>query len=126
MSFANFNILPGVLSLIPKTPVQYRLANETKVNQYGQVESGYGEWIDAVGIVQPATKSNTPVEGIDLTKTSVQAWICDADLHTTDEGHKTPDQIRYCGRIYNVIVVTDWLAYDNFKSYTCQEASNLG
>lgn len=124
MSYANWNILPAVLTLIPKTPVQYRFALESSDNEFGQVVAGYGEWIDAVGIVQPAEKSMRHSEGIEITPGRVQVWICGTNLHATD-GQSAPDQICYEGKIYNVISVNEWYAYDGWTNCICQEVRNI-
>lgn len=124
MSFANHNILDIALSLIPPTTVQIRKNLGTKVNAYGQVEAEYGEWIDVYGIVQPGGEQNEHTEGIDFAKKHVTVWLRGIALDGTHI-QWAPDQIRYVGKIFNVIGVKDWFPYDNFKECECVEVLNL-
>lgn len=124
MSFANHNILDIALSIIPPTIVQIRKNLGTKVNKYGQMEAGYGEWIEVYGIVQPGAEVNEHTEGIDFSKKKVTIWLRGVALDGTHI-QWAPDQIRYVGRIFNVDSVTDWFPYDNYRQCECSEAINL-
>lgn len=124
MSFANHNILDIALSLIPPTIVQIRKNLGTTVNNYGQVEATYGEWIEVYGIVQPGSEVNEHVEGVDFSKKHVTIWLRGIALDGTHL-QWAPDQIRYEERIYNVVGVKDWYPYDNFRECDCVEALNL-
>lgn len=124
MSFANHNILDIALSLIPPTVVQIRKNLGTVVNKYGQVETGYSEWIDVYGIVQPGSEQNEHTNGIDFSKKRVTIWLRGISLDGTHI-QWAPDQIRYVGGIYNVVGVKDWYPYDNYKECECVEAVNI-
>lgn len=124
MSFSNLNLLPQALSLIPPTPFQYRKFSNNEIDEYGQVTIGYGEWKEAYGIVVPAGRAMQNVEGIDLTQNRVSVFIKGVELDATYE-QRSPDQIRYLGRIYNVIQVNDWFSYDDFHNVTAQEVKNI-
>lgn len=124
MSFANHNILDIALSLIPPTVVQIRKNLNTNDNAYGQVSAAYSEWVDVYGIVQPGGESNEHTNGIDYSKKRVSIWLRGVDL-TGTHIQEAPDQIRYVGRIYNVVDVDDWFPYDNYRKCDCVEAVNL-
>lgn len=124
MSFANHNILDIALSIIPPTLVQARKSLGTKINRYGQSEAAYTEWVEVYGIVQPGSERNEHIEGMDYSKKYVSIWLRG---YTLDGTHLdwSPDQIRYMGRIFNVIDVDDWYSYDNFRKCECVEVLNL-
>ncbi len=124
MSFANHNILDIALSLIPPTIVQIRKNLGTKVNKYGQMEATYGEWVEVYGIVQPGSEQNEHTEGVDFSKKHVTIWLRGIALDGTHI-QWAPDQIRYVGKIFNVIGVKDWYPYDNYKECECVEVLNL-
>lgn len=124
MSFANHNILDIALSIIPPTVVQIRKAVKTEDNAYGQVSASYTEWVDVYGIVEPGSETNEHVHGIDFSKKRVSIWLRGVDL-TGTHIQEAPDQIRYVGRIYNVVDVDDWFSYDNYRKCDCVEATNL-
>ncbi|MBO6031864.1 MAG: head-tail adaptor protein [Prevotella sp.] len=124
MSFANNNILDIALSLIPPTAVQIRKNTGSTFNKYGQAVATYGDWIEVYGIVQPGSEQNEHVEGIDLSKKRVTIWLRGVALDGTHI-QWAPDQIRYVGRIFNVVGVKDWYPYDNYRECECVEAINL-
>lgn len=124
MSFANHNILDIALSIIPPTIVQIRKNLGTKVNKYGQVEAVYGDWIEVYGIVQPGSEQNEHTEGVDFSKKRVRIWLRGVALDGTHI-QWAPDQIRYVGKIFNVVDVSDWFPYDNYRECECVEVLNL-
>lgn len=124
MSFANHNILDIALSLIPPTVVQIRKNLGTTVNKFGQATASYGEWIGVYGIVQPGGESNEHTEGIDISKNHVTIWLRGIALDGTHI-QWTPDQIRFVGKIFNVVDVKDWFPYDKYRECTCVEVLNL-
>ena len=124
MSFANHNILDIALSLIPPTRVQIRKNIGTNVNKYGQSEAAYGDWIEVYGIVQPGAEQNEHTQGVDFSKKRVSIWLRGIALDGTHI-QWAPDQIRYMDCIFNVVSVTDWYPYDNFRMCECVEAMNL-
>lgn len=125
MSFANWNLLDDALTLIPPTKVQYRVASKQTTTEFGQITNVYSEWKDAYGIVQPGGEHNEHTEGIDFSKSRVSIWLRGVKLTGTSTGSsRTPDQIRYVGRIYNVVSVDDWYPYDNYRKCDCVEATN--
>jgi len=124
MSFANHNILDIALSIIPPTVVQIRKNLGTIVNKYGQSEATYGEWIEVYGIVQPGSEQNEHTEGIDFSKKRVTIWLRGIALDGTHI-QWAPDQIRFVGKIFNVVGVKDWFPYDNYRECECVEVMNL-
>lgn len=125
MSFANHNILDIALSIIPPTVVQIRKNQGTVVNKYGQSEASYSEWIEVYGIVQPGAEQNEHTQGVDFSKKRVTIWLRGVALDGTHL-QWAPDQIRYVGKIFNVIGIKDWFPYDNYRECECVEAMNLG
>ena len=127
MSFANWNLLDEALTLIPPTKVQYRKWLVNKTDKFGRIAAGYSDWMDAFGIVQPNGESNEHVEGFDFSKSRVTIWLRGVELTGTGTvNDRSPDQIRYVGKVYNVMTVDNWLPYDNYRRCDCVEASNLG
>ena len=124
MSFANHNILDIALSIIPPTVVQIRKNLGTKVNRYGQSEAAYSDWIEVYGIVQPGGERNEHIERVDFSRKYVSIWLRGIALDGTNI-EWAPDQIRYMGKIFNVISVDDWYPYDNFRKCECVEVNNL-
>lgn len=124
MSFANHNILDIALSLIPPTVVQIRFDRKGHDNSYGQVGATYSDWIDVYGIVQPGGEQMEHVEGIDFAKKRVSIWLRGEDLNG-NHIQEAPDQIRFVGRLYNVVSVDDWFPYDNYKRCECVEVLNM-
>lgn len=124
MGFANWNLLPLILKQLPGTPFEYRIHEDTKINEFGQAEGGYGEWKKGYGIVQPASEGNEHVEGVDITRKSVNVWIYGVRLTGTYR-QDSSDQIRYLGKVYNVVSVDDWDAYDSYCKCTCQEVRDM-
>lgn len=124
MSFANHNILDIALSIIPPTIVQIRKNLGTTVNKYGQAEANYGEWVGVYGIVQPGSEQNEHTEGVDFSKKHVTIWLRGIALDGTHI-QWAPDQIRFVGKIFNVIGVKDWFPYDNYRECECVEVLNL-
>lgn len=125
MSFANHNILDIALSIIPPTVVQIRKNLGTAVNKYGQSTASYSDWIEVYGIVQPGGEQNEHTQGIDFSKKHVTIWLRGVALDGTHI-QWAPDQIRFVGRIFNVVGVKDWYPYDNYRECECVEALNLG
>lgn len=64
------------------------------------------------------------VEGIDFAKKRVSIWLRGEDLNG-NHIQEAPDQIRFVGRIYNVVSVDDWFPYDNYKRCECVEVLNM-
>lgn len=124
MSFSNLNLLPQALSLIPPVTFQYRKFAKNTIDEFGQAVIGYGEWIEAYGIVVPAGKAMQNVEGLHMTPNRVNVFIKGVELDATCE-QRSPDQVRFLGRIYNVIQVNDWFAYDDFHNVIAQEVKNI-
>jgi hypothetical protein len=58
--------------------------------------------------------------GIEQAKDLVTIFTQELDLVNTHfQIH--PDQIKYNGRIFNIISVSNWLPYDDWKSLVCVE-----
>lgn len=124
MSFSNLNLLPQALGIIPPTPFKYRKFLQSEVDEFGQCIAGYSEWTDAYGIVVPAGERMETVEGIQIVRKSVTAFIKGVVLAATHDQAST-DQIMFMGRIYNVTAVNDWFGYDDFHSVEAKEVVNI-
>lgn len=124
MSIYHENILERAFKIIPRSKFEYRLFIKTRINDYGQCEPEYTDWADGHGIVQPGIISSFGGKnvsekdykelGLDFSRCTVSVWIKDVNLRTL-KGSRTPDQIRWQGREFNIIHVSDWLGYDGWK-----------
>lgn len=128
------NILELALRVIPKNSFQYRHFLGGTPSDIGIVAQGYDEtWTNGYGLVQPGIISsfggNNVSEkeysdlGMDWSKRSCTVWVRNADLHAS-VNNNSPDQVKYQGRIYNVINVSDWEEYNGWQRVYCQELVN--
>ena len=128
-------LLRHAFGLIRKSRFDYRLDAGTVTNDFGQKVPSYGEWIPATGIVEPGLVSSFGSKnlqeisykdlGLDPSRKTITVWLEYSGIGTTADG-STCDQIRWNGRIYNVLRIEDWLEYDGWKRAYCQEIQNEG
>ena len=129
------NLLEQALKIIPRSNFQYRLFDKRETNEFGQVVPLYGEWHYGYGIVEPGIISSFGGKniqekdykdfGLDFSHETVTAWIRNVQIGTVSN-RDSPDQIRYGGKIWNVIQAANWNEYNGWRRCYCQEAKNLG
>lgn len=128
------NLLKQALRIVPPEKFQYRKVLSVETNDIGNTIPTFSEWSDTMGSVQPgltfsfnARGISSMLElkmvfkiGISQAKDIITVFTKDLDLVNT-HFQEQPDQIKYDGRIFNIISVSNWLPYDSWKSLVCVE-----
>lgn len=128
------NLLKKALRVVPSEIFQYRKVVSVETNEIGNTIPTFSEWTDTRGSVQPGLTFSFNARGIssviDLkmaykigitqAKDLITVFTKDLDLVNT-HFQEQPDQIKYNGRIFNIISVSNWLPYDSWKSLVCVE-----
>lgn len=133
------NILDIAMSVFAASPVgnpafHYRVFIGRTIDRYGQATSSYGPWKRSRGMVEPGIVSSfggKNIEekdykdfGLDFSMNNVTIWISAADLHTVCN-RESPDQIRYDGKVYNIIQCADWEGHNGWKRCYCQQDKSI-
>lgn len=128
------NLLKQALRVVPDETFQYRKVTKVETNDIGNTIPTFSEWSDTRGSVQPgltfsfnARGISSMIElkmaykiGITQAKDLITVFTQELDLVNT-HFQEQPDQIKYDGRIFNIISVSNWLPYDAWKSLVCVE-----
>lgn len=128
------NLLMSALRVIPRNRFQFRHFIEGSISEVGIAVQQYEQtWTDGYGMVQPGIISSFGGKnvsekeyhdlGMDFSRRSCTAWIRGANLHASVD-KSSPDQIKWCNDIYNVIHVSDWEDYNGWQRVYCQEVVN--
>lgn len=125
-------LLQKALKVVPPSTFEYRTVVSRTTNEIGNFVITYTDWIEASGSVQPglthsfnARGVSNPIQiakalGLDMSKDIVTVFAKGLDLNNIHD-QESPDQIRHNGRIYNIVSVSDWYPYDDWKSLICVE-----
>lgn len=125
-------LLKRALNVVPSVTFEYRIASGRTTNEIGNTITAYGDWTIAVGSVQPgltfsfnARSISNPIEiakkiGLDMSKEIITVFAKHINLNNIHD-MDTPDQVRYQGKIYNIMSVSNWYPYDDWKSLICIE-----
>lgn len=123
-------ILSKALRIIRRSSVEYRVYSGDSTNDYGIAIKTYGEWTHAEGIVEPGivsafggkniSEKDYEFLGFDWSRYYVTAWLRGANLSNIHSDTGT-DQIRYNGKIFNVIQIANWSEYDGWQRCYCVE-----
>jgi hypothetical protein len=125
-------LLKKALNIVPRVSFEYRVAQSRTTNEIGNTITTYSDWMTAYGSVQPgltfsfnARGVSNPIEiakkiGLDISKEIITVYAKGLNLSNV-HAEETPDQIRYQGKIYNIVSVSNWYHYDNWKSLICVE-----
>jgi len=128
------NLLKKALTIVPSETFQYRKVESVSTNEIGNTIATFSDWINTRGSVQPgltfsfnARGISSMIElkmaykiGITQAKDLITVFTKEIDLVNT-HFQQQPDQIKYDGRIFNIISVSNWLPYDSWKSLVCVE-----
>lgn len=128
------NLLKKALTVIPSETFQYRKVVSVATNEIGNTIATFSEWQNTRGSVQPGLTFSFNARGIssmmdlklafkigvDQSKDLITVFTKDIDLVNT-HFQEQPDQIKYDGRVFNIISVSNWLPYDSWKSLVCVE-----
>lgn len=124
------NLLIQALKIIEPNGFKYRKFNSGAVTDFGVATQAYGDWIVGTGIVQPGIISSFGGKnvsekeyddlGMDFSRHTVTVWVKNADLHT-NVLKRSPDQLQFNGKVYNIIHVSDWDGYNGWQRCYCQE-----
>lgn len=128
------NILAKALGLIRGSFVEARHYTTGTTNEFGISIKGYGEWAQYDGIVEPGivsafggkniSEKDYEFMGLDWSRYYVTAWIKGANLENIHSDTGT-DQIRYNGKVFNVIQIANWSEYDGWQRCYCVEDTNV-
>lgn len=126
------NLLKKALRIVPKSSFEYRTVVSFQTNDIGNTIPTYSEWVPTTGAVQPgltfsfnARGISNPIDmakriGIDQSKNIITVFVKDIELSNVST-QEEPDQIRYDGKVFNIMSVSNWYPYDDWKSLTCVE-----
>lgn len=126
------NLLKKALNIVHKSRFEYRRVLSFATNEIGNTIAQYSEWTATTGAIQPgltfsfnARGISNPIEmqkkiGIDQSKNIITVFVKDIELSNVST-QEEPDQIRYDGKVFNIMSVSNWYPYDDWKSLTCVE-----
>ena len=128
------NLLRRALTVIPKSAFDYRRVISVSTNSIGNSIATFSEWTSVLGAVQPGLTFSfnargissmvdilqTKKIGIDISKDMITVFVKGIDLVNV-HFKEQPDQIRYDGRTFNIISISNWFPYDDWKSLVCVE-----
>lgn len=128
------NLLRRALTVIPKSSFEYRRVVSVSTNSIGNSIATFSEWTSVLGAVQPGLTFSfnargissmvdilqTKKIGIDISKDMITVFVKGIDLVNV-HFKEQPDQIRYDGRTFNIISISNWFPYDDWKSLVCVE-----
>lgn len=128
------NLLKRALTVVPRSAFEYRQVISVSTNSIGNSIATFSEWTRVFGAVQPGLTFSfnargissmvdilqTKKIGIDISKDMITVFAKNIDLINV-HFKEQPDQIRYDGRTFNIISISNWYPYDDWKSLVCVE-----
>lgn len=117
---------------VPEVEFEYRVLEGKMTNEIGNQVATYGAWTKARGNIQPGlvqsfnargvadTGAIMKALGLDQSKRVMSVFAYGLKLRNVHD-QDMPDQIRYCGLVYNIWSVSDWFDYDGWKVLVCIE-----
>lgn len=128
------DILQTALRVIPKVKFQYRFFIERTINEFGQSVISYDDWQNVRGIVEPGVISSfggKNIEekdykqfGLDASRDIITVWMSGIKVGTLTS-KDCPDQVKYLGKVYNIVHVENWNSYNGWRRCFCEEAKNI-
>lgn len=122
------NILKTAMRTIGTERIEYRLYSGNTVNDAGVPSVSYSEWRPTRASVHPGIVSSFGGKGISekeyaelgftWARTNITIWLNDVGLRTS-ENENAADQIRFRGKVYNVLQVENWLEQNGWKRCYC-------
>lgn len=119
--------------LIPREKVEFRIAGDSYTDDYGIRHSTFGEWHEMMAHVHPGIVSSfggRNIEerdykdmGLDFSHRFMTVWCDDKDIRTIC-GRDSADQLRIRSMVFNVIHVADWIVFNGWKRFYCEEVIN--
>ena len=118
--------------VVPEVEFEYRVLDGKLTNEIGNQVAMYGAWTKARGNIQPGlvqsfnargvadTGAIMKALGLDQSKRVMSVFAYGLKLRNVHD-QDMPDQIRYCGLVYNIWSVSDWFDYDGWKALVCIE-----
>ena len=118
--------------VVPEVEFEYRVLEGKMTNEIGNQVAMYGAWTKARGNIQPGlvqsfnargvadTGAIMKALGLDQSKRVMSVFAYGLKLRNVHD-QDMPDQIRYCGLVYNIWSVSDWFDYDGWKALVCIE-----
>lgn len=124
------NIHKVASRLIPRETIEFRIAGESITDEYGVRHSTYGEWNPIKAHVHPGIVSSfggRNIEerdykdmGLDFSHRFMTVWCDDSDIRTVC-GRDSADQVRIRGMVFNIIHTADWIVFNGWKRFYCEE-----
>ena len=124
------NILNVALNIIGTSKFEFRKFVGKSVDEFGIPHVEYGPWTAHKGSVQPGIVSSFGGKNIsekdykemvlDWTRSHITIWLSGVDVKTVYK-QDAADQIRYRGRVYNIIQSADWIEENGWKRCYCVE-----
>ncbi len=124
------NILNVALNIIGTSKFEFRKFVGKSVDEFGIPHVEYGPWTAHRGSVQPGIVSSFGGKnisekdykemGLDWTRSHITVWLSGVDVKTVYK-QDAADQIRYRGRVYNLIQSADWIEENGWKRCYCME-----
>ena len=116
------------MRVIGTESIEYRLFSGRTISDVGTPVVSYLDWTATRASVHPGIVSSFGGNGIsekeysDLgftwARTNITIWLNDVGLRTSED-ENAADQIRFRGKIYNVLQVEDWLEQNGWKRCYC-------
>ena len=124
------NILNVALNVIGSSKFEFRKYIGNSIDEFGVPSVAYGDWKSYKGCVQPGiissfggkniSEKDYKEMGLDWTKSYITIWIPENDIKTVYK-QDAADQIRYNGKVYNIIQSADWIVENGWKRCYCVE-----
>lgn len=128
MSIRISNILNSAIGAIGGGQIEYRLYSGHSISDVGVPSVSYTEWNSTRAFIHPGIVSSFTGSGIsekeykDLgfswSRENITVWLSDVGLRTS-ENENAADQIRFRGKVYNVIQVENWIEQNGWKRCYC-------
>lgn len=111
------NILNMAFSVIAQQSFEYYQFRGRSVDNVGKLVNTYDPAVEYSGSVQAVPRTAFQRLGLDFTREYITI-IASTDFVGTDRDY-TGDVVKFNGSYWQLQTVTDWLAQDGWKRYTC-------
>lgn len=120
MNFGNLHKLAA--SAIPQQTLELKQYSGRVLNDDGVWVNSYSDPVAIKGSLQPMDSRTAKEHGLDTSKRYQQLWTS-ADIKQA-ERDAAPDRVKYKGKSFDVVGVTDWQAQDGWSNVTLVEVQD--
>ena len=120
MNFGNLHKLAA--SAIPQQTLELKRFAGRVLNDDGVWVNSYSDPVATKGSLQPMDSRTAKEHGLDTSKSYQQLWTS-ADIRQAGRD-AAPDRIKYKGKSFDVIGVTNWQAQDGWSLATLVEVQD--